>query len=94
MSYIELSLLGYAAKVEHLDALQMKEYSKPRYTIGYFMHCMPMRGMVNGRMPVKAAKTPVETPEAITPITNTPEPEKPVEAVADAPLTQGFFDFG
>ena len=44
MSYIELSLLGYAARVDHMDALAMKEYSKPRYTIGYFLHGFPMRG--------------------------------------------------
>ena len=44
MSYIELSLLGYAARVDHMDALAMKEYSKPRYTVGYFVHGFPMRG--------------------------------------------------
>ena len=44
MSYIELSLLGYAARVDHMDALRMAEYSKPRYTIGYFLHGFPMRG--------------------------------------------------
>ena len=43
MSYIELSLLGYAACVEHMDALMMKRFSEPRYTAGYFLHCMPMR---------------------------------------------------
>ena len=43
MSYIELSLLGYAACVEHMDAQMMKRFSEPRYTVGYFLHCMPMR---------------------------------------------------
>ena len=43
MSYIELSLLGYAACVEHMDALMMKRFSAPRFTAGYFLHCMPMR---------------------------------------------------
>ena len=43
MSYIELSLLGYAACVEHMDSLQMKRFSEPRYSPGYFLHCMPMR---------------------------------------------------
>lgn len=93
ISYIELSLLGYAAKVEHKDALTMTEYSKPRYTIGYFMHAFPMRGVVHGRVPERAAKTPVEAHEETAPIIDTPEPETPVEAVANAPLTQGFFDF-
>lgn len=38
MAFIELSLLGYAARVEHLDALSMTPYSRPRWTIGYFLH--------------------------------------------------------
>lgn len=93
MSYIELSLLGYAAKVEHMDALSRTVYSPPRYTIGYFMHGLPMRGVVHGRLPVKAEKTPVEDQEETAPIIDTPKPETPVEAVANAPLTQGVFDF-
>ena len=44
MSYVELSLLGYAAKVEHRDALAASDYSPPRYTAGYFLHSMPLRG--------------------------------------------------
>ena len=44
MSYVELSLLGYAAKVEHRDALTASDYSPPRYTAGYFLHSMPLRG--------------------------------------------------
>lgn len=43
MSYVELSLLGYAAKVEHRDALAASDYSPPRYTAGYFLHSMPLR---------------------------------------------------
>lgn len=93
MSYIQLSLLGYAAKVEHKDALAMKEYSKPRYTIGYFMHAFPMRGVVHGRLPVKREKTPVEAREEIAAIIDTPEPETPVEAAINAPLVQGVFAF-
>lgn len=38
MTFIELSLLGYAARIEHEDALSMKEYSRPRYTPGYFLY--------------------------------------------------------
>ena len=93
MSYIELSLLGYAAKVEHMDALSRTVYSPPRYTIGYFMHAFPMRGVVHGRLPAKREKTPVETREETAAIIDTPEPETPVEVAASAPLTQGFFDF-
>lgn len=42
-SYIQLSLLGYPAIVQHMDALERKRYSPDRYTPGYFLHCMPMR---------------------------------------------------
>lgn len=38
MSYVQLSLLGYSAKVEHMDALAMKRFSPPRYTPGFFLH--------------------------------------------------------
>ena len=93
MSYIELSLLGYAAKVEHMDALSRTVYSPPRYTIGYFLHAFPMRGVVHGRMPERAAKTPVEAHGAVETIENIPEPETPVEVAANAPLTQGVFNF-
>lgn len=43
ISFVQLSLLGYAAKVEHMDALAMKRFSEPRYTIGYFAHGMPIK---------------------------------------------------
>lgn len=43
MSYIELSLLGYAARVDHVNALTMTQYSPTRYTLGYFLHAMPDR---------------------------------------------------
>ncbi len=38
MTFIELSLLGYAARIEHRDALAMKDFSRPRYTPGYFLY--------------------------------------------------------
>ena len=43
ISYIQLSLLGYAAVVQHMDALAMRRISPDRYTPGYYLHCMPMR---------------------------------------------------
>lgn len=43
ISYVQLSLLGYAAIVQHMDALSMKRISPDRFTPGYFLHCMPMR---------------------------------------------------
>ena len=93
MSYIEFSLLGYAAKVEHMDALSLTVYSPPRYTIGYFMHAFPMRGVVHGRLPERAAKMPVEAHGAVEIVENTPEPTTPVEVAVDAPLMQGVFNF-
>ena len=44
ISYVQLSLLGYAAVVQHMDALAMRRISPDRYTPGYYLHCMPMRG--------------------------------------------------
>lgn len=45
MTYIELTLLGYAARVDHMDALANKVLSPTRWTLGYFLHRMPMRGV-------------------------------------------------
>lgn len=45
MVYVNLSLLGYAARVVKMDSLSMKVYEGPWWTIGYFIHCMPMRGL-------------------------------------------------
>ena len=38
ITFIELSLLGYAAQIEHADALAMKKLSRTRWTAGYFFH--------------------------------------------------------
>jgi hypothetical protein len=43
ISYIQLSLLGYAAVVQHMDALSQRRISPDRFTAGYYLHCMPMR---------------------------------------------------
>ena len=45
ISYIQLSLLGYAACVQHMDALAMRRISPDRYTPGWYLHSMPMRGV-------------------------------------------------
>ena len=43
ISYVQLSLLGYAAVVQHMDALSQRRISPDRFTPGYYLHCMPMR---------------------------------------------------
>ena len=43
ISYIQLSLLGYAAVVQHMDALSQRRISPDRFTPGWYLHCMPMR---------------------------------------------------
>lgn len=43
ISYVQLSLLGYPAVVQHADALSMKRLSPDRFTPGYFLHGMPFR---------------------------------------------------
>ena len=45
ISYIQLSLLGYAACVQHMDALAQRRISPDRYTPGWYLHSMPMRGV-------------------------------------------------
>lgn len=43
MTFIELSLLGYAARVDHEDALSHKTLSPSRFTFGYVLHGGPAR---------------------------------------------------
>lgn len=43
ISYVQLSMLGYAAIVQHMDALALTRYTPDRYTPGYFLASMPMR---------------------------------------------------
>ena len=43
MTYVELTILGYAGIVRHENALTMEKLSPDRYTFGYFLHGMPMR---------------------------------------------------
>ena len=45
MCYIQLSLLGYAGVVYHMDALTFKMFGEPRYTPGWYLHAFPMRGV-------------------------------------------------
>lgn len=45
MTYIQLSLLGYAGCVQQMDALTLQAYGEARYTIGWFLHGFPMRGV-------------------------------------------------
>ena len=45
MCYVQLSLLGYAAVVQQVNALTLKAYDVPKYTPGWFLHGFPMRGI-------------------------------------------------
>ena len=38
ITFVELTLLGYAARVEQRNALTMQLMSPPRYTVGYYMY--------------------------------------------------------
>lgn len=38
ISFIELTILGYAARIDHMNALSMKVLSRPRWTVGYYLH--------------------------------------------------------
>ena len=67
ISYVQLSLLGYAAVVQHMNALSMKRISPDRYTPGYFLHSMPMR------RPFAAPRAETEQPAAL-PVRDSPQP--------------------
>lgn len=43
--YVQLSLLGYAAVVQQVDALTIKPFDVARYTPGWYLHGFPMRGI-------------------------------------------------
>ena len=43
IAFIELSLLGYAARIDHQNALTLKDYSRPRWTVGYYLNCTQWR---------------------------------------------------
>ena len=43
ISYIQLSLLGYAACVQHMDALAQKRFSPDRFTPCYYLHGVNFR---------------------------------------------------
>lgn len=49
ISFVQLSLLGWAAVVRRMDSLTGEIYEGPWYTPGYFIHCMPMRRLAAGR---------------------------------------------
>jgi len=55
ISYVQLSLLGYAAVVQHADALAMRRISPDRFTPGYYLHGMPMR-RASRRKPISAGR--------------------------------------
>lgn len=43
IAYIQYTLLGYGAVVRHQNTLTMQDYEKPQYTVGFFLHRMPMK---------------------------------------------------
>ena len=73
ISFIELTLLGYAAKVEHRDALSRTEYSGPRYTAGYFIHGFPMRRLMHGLIAPRGG-SPTEGCRAESPVVTEVQP--------------------
>lgn len=70
ISYVQLALLGYAAVVQHMDALSMRRISPDRFTPGYYLHCMPMRrpfkSYVAERQPQdEGGKEPIDVREIV-----------------------------
>ena len=45
IAYVQFTMLGYPAIVCHQDGLTGEFYREPMYTLGYYRHCFPMRGI-------------------------------------------------
>ena len=43
LALLLVGFVGYAAVVQHMDALSQRRISPDRFTPGYYLHCMPMR---------------------------------------------------
>lgn len=37
-TFVELTLLGYAARIDHQNAMTMQDISRPRFTPGFYLH--------------------------------------------------------
>ncbi len=85
ISYVQLSLLGYPAVVQHADALSMKRLSPDRYTPGWFLHCMPMR------RPFRAAAFSPPSASPTTPTEPPPSTPPPTPSPVSAPATPEDF---
>lgn len=86
ISYVQLSLLGYAACVQHMDALAGKRYSPDRYTPGWYLHCMPMRRPFGTRTAEAPAAVPAATPDK-------PQAIEQPKTINGRALVQGEFAF-
>lgn len=95
MTFIELSLLGYAARIEHRDALAMKELSRPRWTVGYYINGTQWREFRTRPQsevfePNKESYKP-DGPDFVLPDGELP-PQKPSEPVEPVQMTMDFFN--
>ena len=81
ISYVQFSLLGYAAVVTHQDSLSRQVYEGPWYTPCYFAHGMPMRLMAEGM----SRENEEPEPESKA------EEDKPINV---REFVQGEFNFG
>ena len=91
ITYVQFSLLGYAAIVTHQDTLSMKVYEGPWYTPCYFAHGMPMRLIAEGMAKKNDEHAKAKRWESI----EIPQ-EKPVEETKPInvrELVQGEFNF-
>lgn len=62
ISYVQLSLLGYAACVQHMNALSQRRHSPDRFTPGWYLHGMPMRWIRGGSLVRCAGAEDAEKP--------------------------------
>lgn len=88
IAYTQFSLLGYPAVVCHQDGLSLKEYERPAYTAGYYVHGLPMRGFngkrfISREIPHDKANQQTNTPPQPTATKPTQTPPMAEENIAD-----------
>ena len=85
MTYIQLSLLGYAGAVQQIDAITLESFGEARFTPGWYMHGFPMRG-IKAPSPVlyvEKGQAEAQTPPTPEPPTQPPTPAKEAEPVGN-----------
>lgn len=79
IAYTQFSLLGYPAIVCHQDGLSLQMYERPAYTLGYYLHGLPMRG-IDGERYINRRLPPIVATEPVPPTCKPQPPPRPKDA--------------